>query len=144
MDMWKRQDFTNEGEYMSTPVIPISLIIFKMIREFELTQRTIYSKEELFSFAHSALKIAGQIDNEDYWILSSNKYGVDFYEKMNKICDIDLDEFQLNVDKYYFGGKKYANKIIGAMPYSFLKGALQTLREDLNLSCLNEGGRICD
>ena len=129
---------------MSTPVVPVSLIMFKMIREFELTQKTLYSREELFSFAHAALQIAGQIDNEEYWILSSNKYGVDFYEKMNKICDIDFDEYQLNVDKYYFGGKEYANKIIGAMPYSFLKGALQVLKDDLNLPNSQMEGLTCD
>lgn len=126
---------------MSTPVIPVSLIMFKMVREYEKTNKTQYSKGELFRFAHNALTIASKIDNEEYWILSSNKYGIDYRQKMSKICDIDIDYYYLNEEKLKNGGKEYAERIIGAMPYSFLKGALQALGEELQEE---QGVSLCD
>ena len=125
---------------MSTPVVPVSLIMFKMVRGYEKTHQKQYSKSELFRFAHYALKIAGEIDNEEYWIVSANKYGIDYCEKMSKICDMDLENYYLNEDKLNNGGKEYAERIIGAMPYSFLKGAIQTMEELEN----EEEASLCD
>lgn len=116
---------------MSTPVMPKSLIVYKMVKDYESTNKTQFTVSELYTFAHKALKIASEIDNEEYWILSSNKYGTDFCEELSKICDIDADHYQLNVNKFENGGQEYAKRIIGAMPYSFLKGAVQVMKEEM-------------
>ena len=120
---------------MSTPVMPKSIFTFKMIREFEKIGRKEFSRSELLLFAHKVLKIASKIDNEEYWILSCEKYGPDFIEFMSKICDIDMDCYKLNLNKMKNGGKEWAERVIGAMPYSFLKGAVQVLNEEYQNDC---------
>ena len=120
---------------MSTPVVPTALMIFKMVREYEKTNKTQYPIGELLRFVHDALQIAGEIDNEEYWILSVNKLGTDFHEKMSNLCDIDIDYFSLNEEKYENGGKIWAERVIGDMPYSFLKGAVQVFNQELQDGC---------
>ena len=128
---------------MSTPVMPISLIIYKMVREYEETNRTKYPVGELYNFAHKALQIASEIDGEEYWILSVDKAEINFHQKMSKICDLSVGHFEINVEKYNNGGKAYADKVIGAMPYSFLKGAVKVLEEDLKQQEETKG-IVCD
>lgn len=116
---------------MSKPVMPTKLIIFKMVRTYEKTNKTQYSIGELLRFVHNALQIAGEIDNEEYWILSLNKMGTDFHEKMSNICDVDMSYFVLNEEKFENGGKEWAENMIELIPNSFLKGAEQVLCEEL-------------
>ena len=120
---------------MATPIIPRSLIIYKMIRENEKTNRTVFPVDELFAFAHNVLEIAGEIDGEKYFIVSANKYSTDYHETMSRLCDIHQDYYELNSKKLEQGGRAYADRVIGAMPYSFLKGAVQVLEEELQDSC---------
>ena len=116
---------------MAIPVVPIDLMAFKIVREYEKTKRTRYTVSELMTFAHKVLTLAGEMDKEEYWILSSNKYGTDFHEKMSKICDIDVDSFKLNEEKYKTGGKEWAEKMIGWMSHSFMKSATYFLNKEL-------------
>ena len=116
---------------MSTPVMPRSIIIFKMIREFEKTNKKDYTVRELFTFAHKVLEVASKMDNEQYWIMSYEKYGPDFSNAMSRICDLDVGCFHLNEDKLNDGGKEYAEKVITNMPDSFLQGAIQVLNDEL-------------
>ena len=126
---------------MAESVIPVSLLTFKMMKEYERTGRTIFPVGELYVFAHKALKIAGEIDNEDYWIVSPSKYSVSFYDRMSKICDISIEFYKLNEDKLNNGGKEYADKIISSMMDSFYKGANQVFDQELQEK---EEALLCD
>lgn len=116
---------------MSTPVMPVNLIVFRMLRGYEKTGETLYSVSELFHFAHDVLVRASVMDGEEYWILDPMKYGTDFIDDVSKICDTTQNYYEINEHKLRKGGKRWAEKKIGAMPYSFLKCGLQVLDEDL-------------
>ena len=125
---------------MSVPVILSDLIIFKMVKEYEKTNKTNYPIDELLSFSHEALKIAGEMDNEQYWIVTLNKLGPSFCKDMSPICDIDIDCFTLNEEKYMNGGREYAYSIIQSMSESFYKAATICLTKELN----NDNEALCD
>ncbi len=116
---------------MSTPVSPIKLSVYKIIREYEKTGRIIFAKEELINFANKVVKVASEIDNEDYWIFPDEEYGYDFNASLSKICRTSTDCLELSGSRYNNGGKLWAEKAIGSMPYSFLKGAVKVLEEEL-------------
>ena len=127
---------------MSRPVLPTCLYVYKVIREYEKTGRTLYSKKELLDFANKALVIATAIDNEDYWLCPDTEKGYLHEEAMSRICDVTTNYLEVNEQKYNKGGKDWAEKRIGLMQYSFLKGALKVLNEELNEN-KNEG-ILCD
>lgn len=116
---------------MATPVRPISLFTYKMIRENQKTNKTNYSVKELIVFAHNVLQIASKIDNEQYWLLTYEKLGIEFHNIMSKMCNVSRECYELNQEKLENGGREYAEKIIKAMPHSFIMGASKVLNEEL-------------
>lgn len=114
---------------MSIVVSPVQFSVFKMLRESSKTGRTLFSKEELFDFAQKSLKIASEIDGKDYWLLEDGEYNLG--NSLLKICDNTTNFVELSEEKMSKGGKVWAETVIGMMRYSFLKGALQVLREEL-------------
>jgi len=124
-------------------VLPTCLYVYKVIREYEKTGKTLFSQKELFNFANKAIFVASSIDNEDYWICPKTEQGYLFEETMSKICDTTQNYLEINNQKYDKGGKEWAEKKIGSMPYSFLKGAVKVLDEELKEK-KNNGEITCD
>lgn len=117
---------------MSRPISPMQFSVYKIVRENESTGKTLYSKEELFEFASKCLKIASKIDNEHYWVLLDGDYESDLGNALSRICDATSNYVEINESKMQNGGKVWANKVIGAMRYSFLKSAVTTLKDEFN------------
>jgi len=116
---------------MSTAVSPIALSIYKVVREYEKNNKTIFYKGDLLNFVKKALKVASKIDEQDYWMCYSGEIVGDYYKSLSKICNVTPDCLEIEPCRLKRGGKEWAEKIIGSMPYSFLKGALQVLNEEL-------------
>ena len=116
---------------MSTPIVPLSIFVYKIKREYEKTGKIIFPETELLSYAENVVSKASEIDNEDYWILSQNKFGLELKKKLSRICDYSYSKsgFIVNQEKFENGGSQWAEKIIGAMKYSFLKASILTLEE---------------
>ena len=116
---------------MSRPCSPVQFSVYKIIREYEKTGKTIYSKEELSQYATKCLKVASEIDNEDYWVLDYRDFDDNLSDKLSKMCDETFSCFEINPTKMQKGGRVWAERIIGAMKYSFLKASLLVLNEEL-------------
>lgn len=115
---------------MSTPVSPIKLSVYKIVREYEKTGKTIFYKGELFDFVKKSLEIASKIDNEDYWLLYHGEDVREYYDNLSNICVVTPNFLEIEQCKLKNGGKVWAEKAIGSMPYSFLKGALYVMEEE--------------
>ena len=116
---------------MSVPVVPIEFYVYKIMKENETTGKTLYSKHELLNFANKALKKTSEMHNADYWAITQNEYATEIDEALLKICDVTTNYYEINENKLKNGGMQWARKVIGLMPYSFLKGAVHVLDEEL-------------
>ena len=97
---------------MSTPINPSSIMIYKIIKEYENNGRTVHSLEELDCFSNKVLEFANSITDKDFWVLKTPE----FDEELSKICDITSTFCELNEQKYNNGGKEFAKRKIGQMP----------------------------
>lgn len=113
---------------MSTPSNPSSIMIYKIIREFENTGKKVHSLNELNYFSRQVIDFANSICDDNFWIAETPEVK----EDLLKICDIFRSVCVLNEQKYSNGGDKFAKTKIGQMPYHWLKGAIETLNEDEN------------
>lgn len=130
---------------MSKPVSPIDLSVYKIVREYEQTGRTCYPKEELYEFAEKVLKVASEIDNEDYWLICHTpEVALDFQMSLSNICYMSTSIVRLNEKEFKNGGKEWAERKIGLMPYSFLKGAIKVLEEEFEINEMNIRELQCD
>ena len=116
---------------MSRPCSPIQFSVYKIMREYEKTGKTIYFKDELNQYATKCLKVASEIDNEDYWVLDYRDFDDNSSDKLSNICDETLSCFEVNPTKMQKGGMVWAKRMIGAMKYSFLKASLSVLNEEI-------------
>ncbi|MBQ8615523.1 MAG: hypothetical protein IJ415_03045 [Clostridia bacterium] len=126
---------------MSTPVSPIKLSVYKIVREYEKTGKTLFYKGDLFNFVEMALKHASMIDEQDYWLFYHGEEIREYCESLSNICVVTPNFLEIDQCKLKNGGKEWAERIIGSMPYSFLKGAVQVLKEELKEK---EGTILCD
>ncbi len=110
---------------MSTPSNPSSIMIYKIIREFENTGRKLHLMSELNYFSQQVIDFANSISNDDFWITQTPEVN----EDLLRICDISSSFCELNEQKYRNGGDIFAKTKIGQMPYPWLKGAVKTLKK---------------
>ena len=113
---------------MSRPINPSSIMIYKIVREYEKTGRTIYPRNELKKYAEDVIDHANTISDEQYFII----YSENTTEDISRICNTQTSIYELDLEKYKNGGDHFAKIKIGAMPYAWLKGALKFL--DLNFA----------
>lgn len=109
---------------MSTASNPSSIMIYKIIRDFENAGRTTHSMSELYCFSKQVINFANSISEEDFWIVQTPE----IKEDLLRICDISNAFCRLNEQKYTNGGHKFAKTIIGQMPYPWLKGSVIILK----------------
>ncbi|MBE5741241.1 MAG: hypothetical protein E7351_01765 [Clostridiales bacterium] len=110
---------------MSTPSNVSSIMIYKIIRDFEKTGRTMHLMSELDYFSQQVIDFANSISDDNFWIAQTPEVK----EDLLRICDITSSFCELNENKYSNGGEKFAKTKIGQMPYSWLKGAVKTFKE---------------
>lgn len=113
---------------MSTPSNPSSIMIYKIIREFENTGKKVHSLNELNYFSRQVIDFSNSICDDEFWIVQTPEVK----EDLLRICDISSSFCELSEQKYSNGGDKFAKTKIGQMPYPWLKGAIKTLNEDEN------------
>lgn len=111
---------------MSTPSNPSSLMIYKIVRDYEKNERTAHTLEELYSFAKSALEFANTISDKNFWIADTPQTK----EDLNRLCDLTTSLCELNTEKYKNGGQIFAKAKIGQMPYTWLKGAINEMNKN--------------
>ena len=109
---------------MSIPSNPSSIMIYKIIRDFENTGRTMHLMSELDYFSQQVIDFANLISDDNFWIAQTPEVK----EDLLKICDITSSFCELNKQKYSNGGEKFAKTKIGQMPYSCLKVLLKLLK----------------
>ena len=110
---------------MSTPINPSSIMIYKIIKDYENTGRTMHLINELDYFSERVIDFANSISDENFWIAQTPE----IKEDLLRICDFTSSFCELNEQKYNNDGNKFAKMKIGQMPYSWLKGALTVLKE---------------
>ena len=110
---------------MSTPINPSSIMIYKIVKDYENSGKTTHLIAELDYFSKRVLEFANSISDKDFWIAETTELN----EELSRICDLTSSFCELNEGKYNNGGKEFAKRKIGQMPYSWLKGAVKTLKE---------------
>ena len=110
---------------MSTPINPSSIMIYKIIKDYENTGRTMHLINELDYFSERVVSFANSISDETFWIAKTPE----IKEDLLRICDVTSSFCELNEQKYNNGGNKFAKIKIGQMPYSWLKGAVNVLEK---------------
>ena len=110
---------------MSRPINPATIMIYKIVRDYEKDGRKIHFMSELEYFASKVIDYANAMTEEDFWILRTPEVK----EQLSKFCDLTSSVLELNEEKYENGGKSFAKTKIGSMPYTWLKGAVKTLKE---------------
>lgn len=110
---------------MSTPINPSSIMIYKIVKDYENSGRTTHLLSELDYFTKKVLNFANSISDKDFWILETPELN----EELSRICDITTSFCELNECKYNNGGKEFAKRKMGQVPYSWLKGAVIVLNE---------------
>ena len=109
---------------MSRPINPLSIMIYKIVRDYEKDGRKIHFMAELEHFASKVIDYANGMTEEDFWILKSPE----IKEQLSMLCDVTDSVCELNEEKFE-KNKFFARTKIGSMPYSWLKGAVKTLQE---------------
>lgn len=108
---------------MSTPVAPHSLAVYKLVREYEKSQKTVHTQRELLDFSLEALKEAQKISGEKYWLLfGSEEYLNLYYKCLSEFCDITCNHVVFNPDKYN-ANKYLVAERISNLSDSLIKGA---------------------
>ena len=118
---------------MSTPSNPSSIMIYKIVKDFENEGRTIHSMYELECFAKKVFEFANSITNDEFWILDTPE----IKEDLERLCDVTASLCEFSETKFIEGGKDFAKRKVGQMPYSWLKGAvkvLQEIQEDVSMN----------
>lgn len=110
---------------MSTPSNVSSIMIYKIIRDFEKTGRTMHLISELDYFSQQVIDFANSISDDKFWIAQTPEVK----EDLLRICDVTSSFCELNKQKYANGGEKFAKIKIGQMPYSWLKGSVKVFKE---------------
>lgn len=111
---------------MSIPVNPSSIMIYKIVKDYENEGKTVHSLKELETFANKVLDFANKISNEQYWILPT--YEIE--EDLLRICDITTSMCELNLQKYLKTDALFAKRKIANMPYPWIKGTITILKEN--------------
>ena len=110
---------------MSIPSNVSSIMIYKIIRDFEKTGRTMHLMIELANFSQQVIDFANSISDDNFWIAPTPEVK----EDLLRICDVNSSFCKLNKQKYANGGEKFAKIKIGQMPYSWLKGSVKVFKE---------------
>ncbi len=71
---------------MSTPSNPSSIMIYKIIRDFENTGRTMHLISELDYFSQEVIDFANSISDDNFWIAKTPEV----IEDLLRICDIEV------------------------------------------------------
>ncbi|MBE7075944.1 MAG: hypothetical protein E7375_02635 [Clostridiales bacterium] len=77
---------------MSTPIFPNHLALFKVLKEFESSSKTIFKEKELKSFCTEVLQKAQQIEGEEFFPVWHTDHSGSYLESLTRICDARLDE----------------------------------------------------
>ena len=110
---------------MSTPINPSNIMIYKIVRDFKHSQKTVHFLPELEYICKQVIEQANLISDENFWILQTKETNDDIL----KICDIEGYAIVFNKEKYLNGGNKFAKTKIGNMPYPLLKASVKTIKE---------------
>lgn len=126
---------------MATPIIPDSIAIYLIVKENEINNKTQFTKDEIFNYIHKVIQKSAEYGDEKYFAVLSGEYIKDFYETINKICDINDDQIKINPNKFDDKGKRWVSREIVCMPYPLLKACIKVLRNKLkeqdNISYIN-------
>lgn len=109
---------------MSRPINPATIMIYKIVRDYEKDGRKIHFMAELEYFASQVIDYANAMTEEDFWIFKSPE----IKDELSMLCDVTDSVCELNEEKFE-KNKFFARTKIGSMPYSWLKGAVKTLIE---------------
>ena len=102
-----------------------SVMLYKIIKDYEATGRTVQMKTELDYFAERVMGIASKSSGEEYPVGTTT----DAHEDLLKICDENGAFYVVNSDKYTNGGVFFVKQQIAKLSYPLLKGATSIVAE---------------
>ncbi len=110
---------------MSLPFNPSGIMIYKIIKDYETSGKTIHAFKDLQLFAKRALDYASSICEEHFWVLQSPIVKQDLLN----VCDITNSICELNTEKLNGDGAKFVKIKVGNMPYPVLKGTIKAMHD---------------
>lgn len=127
---------------MATPIVPCSIAIYKIVKENERTGKTKFSKDEIYNYIEKVIQKSAEYGDEQYFSVLSGEYAEDFYQTIEKICDVVKEEIVINPDKFNDKGKRWASMVIGGIAYPLLMACIKTLTEEFKLLQRDNGINI--
>ncbi len=114
---------------MAVSLVPDTIAIYLIAKENERKGKTLFTKDEVFNYIQRVIQKSAEYGDEQYFAVLSGEYIEDFYETINKICDIDKEKIEINPNKFDAKGKRWASRVIGGIPYPLLMSCIKVLNE---------------
>lgn len=116
---------------MAMPLVPDAIAIYLIAKENERIGKTEFTKDEVFNYIQRVIQKSAEYGDEQYFAVLSGEHIEDFYETINKICDIDKEKIEINPNKFDAKGKRWASRVIGGIPYPLLMACIKILSKKL-------------
>lgn len=110
---------------MSTPINPSSIMLYKIMKDYEESGRELFLMLELNYFAEKVVEKLNSASGENVVIAST----AETREDLSRVCNITDSFCCLSDNKMKNGGCNFANRKIGMMPYDLLKTSMVTLKQ---------------
>ena len=115
---------------MSTPIVPCSIAIYKIVRENEKLGKTQFTIDEIHNYINKVINLSAEYGDEQYFAVMSGEYAEQFYETLEKICDIHDEQIEINENKFDTKNKRWCDRGIGGIVYPLLICCIKTLKEE--------------
>lgn len=111
------------------------IIIYKIVRDYEVSGRTSFSKTELYNFVDKVISKTIQNTNRLYSFSTTDEAKNLCLEKISVICDVTPTSVKINNDKLNsLEGQKLVSSQIGSINDSCLEACRSILNEEISIN----------
>lgn len=111
------------------------IIIYKIVRDYEATGRTSFSKTELYDFVDKVISHTIKSTNELYSFSCNDESKKSCLENISTICDVTPTSVEINDEKLNSSeGQKLVTSQINSINYSCLDACRSVLNEEISIN----------
>lgn len=117
---------------MATLTAPHNLVLYKIFKDYEYSEKTVHSHKELLDFSCAAMAEASKISGEKFCLfLDDEEYMEYYFNTLREFCEITHDHIILNPVKY--ANKEHlAYERLSALTGALLEGAKSVFEKEKN------------
>ena len=111
------------------------IIIYKIVRDYEATGRTSFSKTELYDFVDKVISHTIKNTNELYFFSPTAEAKKLCLESISTICNVSPTSVEINDEKLNSSeGQKLVTSQINSINYSCLEACRSVLNEEISIN----------